>query len=85
LSLPYIKVIQFVPEAATPLNGPAHLELYRRIQASGRIVHLQAPAENVEALIKALDPTLLVLRTDVMSRTEADELLAQAVRWTRNR
>lgn len=83
LSRPYIKVIQFVPEAGTPLNGPAHLDLYRRIQAAGKIVHLQAPAENIEELVKGLDPTRLMLQTSLRSPSEADELLAQAVRWTK--
>jgi len=82
LSLPYIKVIQFTPEAGTPHNGPAYLDLYRKIQAAGKIVHIQLPAENVEPLCKALDPALLMMQTGCQSVREADELLASAVRWT---
>ena len=82
LSLPYMKVIQFTPEPGTS-NGPAHLELYKKIQAADKIVHIQLPAENVELLCKALDPGLLMMDTGCQSVREADELLADAVRWTR--
>lgn len=85
LSLPYMKVIQFTPEAGTPPNGPAHLEFYKKIQAAGRIVHIQLPAENIEPLCKALDPALLMMETNCQSIREADELLATAVRWTSGR
>lgn len=76
LSLPYMKVIQFTPEAGTPPNGPAHLDLYRRIQAAGRIVHIQVPQENVRALAKALDPTLLCMDTWCSSVRDAEGLLS---------
>ncbi len=85
LSLPYLKVMQFEPMAGTPPNGPAHLDLYRRIQAAGKIVHIGLPKENVEPLIKALDPALLCLDTHCASIREADELLAAACRWTKAR
>jgi len=83
LSLPYIKVVQFVPEAGTPPNGPAHLDLYRRIQAAGKIVHISLPAENVEPLCRELDPARLCLHVSCGSPAEADRLLADAERWTR--
>jgi len=85
LSLPYIKVIQFTAEVNTPPNGPAYLELYKKIQAAGKIVHIELPAENVEPLCKALDPARLMMQTGCQSIREADELLASAVRWTRGR
>jgi hypothetical protein len=83
LALPYIKVVQFVPEAGTPPNGPAYLDLYRKIQAAGKIVHIQVPAQNVEPLCRQLDPARLCLCTDCGSVKEADTLLANAERWTR--
>ncbi|MBI2440678.1 MAG: hypothetical protein HYV35_04825 [Lentisphaerae bacterium] len=85
LALPYIKVIQFSPEAGTPANGPAHLELYRKIQAAGKIVHINVPAAHVEPLVKALDPALLMLATSCNSIAAADDLLAAAGRWTRGK
>ncbi|MDD5679093.1 MAG: hypothetical protein PHW60_14060 [Kiritimatiellae bacterium] len=66
-------------------SGPAHLDLYRKIQAAGKIAHIQLPAENVEPLCKILDPALLMMQTGCKSVREADELLASAVRWTRGR
>ena len=82
LSLPYVKVIQFTPEAGTPANGPAHLDLYRRIQKAGKIVHIQVPACNIEPLVKSLDPGLLCIDTWCGSIREGKELLAAAERWT---
>jgi len=43
LSLPYMRVIQYTPAPGEPPNGPGHLEMYRRIQAAGRIVHIAVP------------------------------------------
>ncbi len=40
-----------------------HLDLYREIQKAGRIVHVQVSKENVEPLLRELDPTLLMLQT----------------------
>jgi hypothetical protein len=84
LSLPYLRVIQYVPAPFEPANGPGHLEIYKEIQAAGRIVHIQVPAENIEPLVRALDPALLMLDTWVPSRAEGERLLEQAVAWARN-
>lgn len=84
LSLPYMKIIQFVPEAGTPPNGPAHIELYKKIQDAGKIVHIYVPAENIEPLAKTLDPARLLIETNCNTPQEADELLEQAVRWTKS-
>ncbi len=83
LALPYLKVMQFVPMAGTPPNGPAYLDLYRRIQAAGKIVHIGVPKENVEPLARALDPARLCLDVTCENVQEADDLLASARRWTR--
>jgi len=83
LSLPYLRIIQFVPEAGTPPNGPAYLDLYRKIQNAGKIVHIDVPTQNIELLARELDPTRLIISTFCRTPQEADELLAQAVRWTR--
>ncbi|OPZ86089.1 MAG: hypothetical protein BWY76_01107 [bacterium ADurb.Bin429] len=83
LSRPYMRVMQFVPEPDVPPNGPDWLDLYRRIQHAGIIVHIQVAPANVEPLVKALDPTLLCLDTQCGSVDEAEMLLADAVRWMR--
>ena len=84
LTLPYLKVIQYVPRPTEPLNGVAHLPLYRKIQAAGRIVHIEVTKDQVEPLCRALDPRLLMLDVSYMCETvaEGQELLAAATRWT---
>ena len=73
------------PMAGTPANGPEHMDLYRKIQAAGKIVHVALPSENVEPLARQLDPGRLCLHTACRSVREADELLAAAERWTASR
>lgn len=84
LSLPWLRVVQYTPAPNEPPNGPAHLALYRQVQASGKIVHLQVPAEHVEPLVRGLDPGLLILDTRCPSVAEGQELLRAAVRWSRS-
>lgn len=81
LSLPYLRFMQFMPEPDQPPNGPAWLDLYRRIQHAGKIVHIQVFPGDVEELVRHLDPGLLCLETSCSSVAEADELLAAAKRW----
>ncbi len=83
LSLPYLRVVQYTPAPFEPPNGPEHLEMYRRIQAAGKIVHIQVPAPHVEALVRTLDPALLMLDTWVPSPAEGEGLLERCVAWTR--
>jgi hypothetical protein len=82
-SLPYIKVIQFTPMSGTEPNGPAYLDFYRRIQAAGKIVHIQLPSENVAPLVKALDPARVCYDTNCSNAAAADALLVSACRWTK--
>jgi len=70
-----------VPGAGRPPNGPAYLDLYRAVQAAGRVIHIAVPKGNVEAVVKALDPALLCIETWCDGPREADALLAHARRW----
>ena len=81
LSLPYVRVIQYTPAPGEPDNGPEHLEMYRRIQAAGRIVHISLPAENIEPLLRGLDPGRLMLDTSCPGREEGERLLERSARW----
>jgi hypothetical protein len=83
LSRPYLRVMQYIPEPDMPPNGVDWLPLYQRIQAAGKIVHIQVATDQVEPLVRALDPGLLCLDTWCNTAEEAEELLAAAVRWTR--
>jgi hypothetical protein len=78
LSLPYMRVIQYVPRPSEPPNGPEHLDLYREIQRAGCIVHVSVPRENVEPLVRELDPALTMLQTRCESVEEGEDLLEAA-------
>lgn len=84
LSLPFLRVIQYVPAPFEPANGPGHLEMYRAIQAAGKIVHIEVPRQNVEPLVRELDPALLMLQTWCDSRAAGEKLLADSVEWARH-
>jgi hypothetical protein len=81
LSLPYLRVVQYVPAPAEPPNGPGHLDLYREIQAAGRIVHIDVSKENVEPLLRELDPALLMLQTACSDVAEGEALLEATKHW----
>lgn len=83
LSLPYLRVLQFIPEPDYPPNGPDWLDLYHKIQAAGKIVHIGVAPERIEPLVRALDPGLLCIDTYADSINDANELLESARRWTR--
>jgi len=78
LSLPYLRVLQYTPAPFEPPNGPGHLELYRRVQAAGKILHISLPVENVLPLCRDLDPTLMLLDTGCPDQASGRELLEQA-------
>lgn len=83
-SLDYIKVIQWVPGSGAPPNGPAWMDVYRKIQAASKIVDISVPLAHAEEIVRTLDPSLLCLRVGgCKSAEEADDLLESAVRWTR--
>ena len=83
LSRDYLRVIQFTPGEGQSPNGPAWLDIYKEIQAAGRIVWLGLPPENIEPLIRLLDPALLCFQTQTRTEGEARELLSAAERWTK--
>lgn len=81
LQAPYLRAIQYVPSCEEEPNGPAHLDLYRQVQAAGRCLDLSVPPENVEFLIRHLRPEGVVLRTWAPTLEAAEELLENAVKW----
>jgi len=83
LSLPYMRVIQFIPEPDFPPNGEDWLELYKEIQAGGKAVHISVAPDRIEPLVRQLDPALLIIDTWAGSSAEADEMLLAAERWTK--
>lgn len=81
LSLPYMRVIQYMPRPSEPPNGPGHLDLYREIQQAGKIVHITVDRKYIEPLVRNLDPSLLMLQTRCESIEEGKRLLEAAERW----
>lgn len=84
LSLPYLRVVQYTPAPCEPPNGPGHLEMYRKIQAAGKIIHIQLPQEHVEPLVRKLDPARMMLQTYCGSRAEGEKLLERSAIWARH-
>lgn len=82
LSLPFLRVVQYTPAPGEPPNGPGHLEMYRRIQAAGKTIHIELPMQHVEPLVRELDPGLLLLQTWCPSRADGERLLEESVAWT---
>lgn len=82
LSRPYIKVIQYSCSLKEPPNGPAHLEFYRRVQKARRCLDIEVASGHVEFLIRHLRPEGLRIATRVNTVAEAEDLLANAVRWS---
>ena len=66
-----------------PPNGPEFLDFYRQVQDSGRILHLHTPPlENIEFLVKKLDPNLLFIPALCEGVQQADELLLSVEKWS---
>ena len=82
LSLPYLRVLQYTPTPNEPPNGPDHLDFYRKVQAAGKIVHVRVSKEDVEPMVRNLDPARLMLLTACDSVAEGETLLEAAKRWT---
>lgn len=76
LSKPYMNVIQWVPGAGQPPNGPYWIDLYKMVQAAGRGLDLEVPVEHMEYLLRNLKPEGVVLRTYVETPEKADELIS---------
>jgi hypothetical protein len=85
LALPFMRVIQYVAVPNEPPNGMGQLDLYRTIQAAGRIVHVVVSPDQVLPLMKALDPALLMLQTWAKSPEEGQQLLEALPRAVRAR
>jgi len=81
LSLPYLRVLQYTPAPCEPPNGPFHLDMYRMIQAAGKIIHIELPAENVEPLVRELNPALLILQVYCARPEHGERLLAASRKW----
>jgi hypothetical protein len=82
LSRSYIRVIQYSCNCKEPPHGPAHLDFYRRVQKAGRCLDICPRPEHLEFVIRHLRPEGLFISVSVETADKAEELLANAVRWT---
>jgi hypothetical protein len=83
LSLPFMRVIQYVPVPSEVPNGMGQLDVYRTIQAAGRMVHVEVQPDQVKPLMNALDPALLLLHTWVANPEAGRQMLADLPRKVR--
>ena len=76
--------IQWVAGAASRRASRAleWVPLCKQIQAAGKIVQLDVQYEEVEPLLRELDPRRLFVVTDAPSVEAAEELLRNAGRWS---
>lgn len=81
LSRPHVRAIQYVPGDGAPLNGPYWMDLYKQVQAAGRCLDISVPIENVEFLIRNLNPEGLLISISVDTAGQAEELIHNAVKW----
>ncbi len=81
LGRPYIRCIQYVSGSGQAPNGPAWMDLYRRVQRAGRCLEMSAPREHFEFLVRRLRPEGLLIRTNARTPAEAEELADRARSW----
>jgi len=80
-TIPEIRAIQWVPGAGAP-PMPHWIPMLKRIQESGRSLHLQTEPEHVQTLMEELSPHGLLINTRVDSEEEAMDLIHHVERWT---
>lgn len=80
--VPGIHTIQWVPGSGQAPGALQWMELFRKIQAKGKSVLLGAQPQEVETLIRELDPSRLLIGTGTATVAEAEALLENAGKWT---
>ena len=58
------------------------MDLFKRIQAKGRSVYFGLRKDELETVIRELDPRKVILGLGASSLEEADSLLQKAQEWT---
>ncbi|MGH7145701.1 MAG: hypothetical protein ACREJ2_16450 [Planctomycetota bacterium] len=81
LAMPRLDAIQFVYGAGA---GPASrwLDVYRKIQAAGKSLHVYVDPEDLGAFIGGIAPPGVLISTHAESEEHAAALLAQVEKWT---
>ena len=76
---PAITAIQYTPGDGTPSAIP-HIPMYKRIQAAGKPVIVTLPAEEIDDVIRELDPRGVALRPSPVRSREAAEAMMATIR-----
>ena len=76
--------IQWARGATDIANGTAlnWVPLCRQVQAAGKTMNIEVKIEDVEPLLKEVDPRRMFIRTSAPSIEAADTLLKNAGRWS---
>ncbi|MCM8789288.1 MAG: hypothetical protein NC907_05815, partial [Candidatus Omnitrophica bacterium] len=81
--IPEIKMIQWVPGAASTYSVERWLPLYKKIQDSGKMVMAYVPSEQVKLFIQNLDAKLSYIMTGCNTKKDAEYLLLNIEKWAR--
>ena len=71
-----------MPGAGQPGNAVYWLDLYKRIQAMGKAVYIGVGAQELETVIRELDPRKVLIQMGARTKAEEEELLRKAVEYT---
>jgi len=81
-SVPKIKAIQWVPGAGQPGHGLHWMWLYKKVQSLGKAIWVSAGKQDLETVVRELDPRLLLLSTSAASIEEGQEIKRKLKSWT---
>jgi phosphoglycolate phosphatase-like HAD superfamily hydrolase len=79
-----LQALQIHPGAGKP--SPLHyIDVLKRVQATGKNLHITLPAEEVRPALEQLSARGLFIVTGCHTEAEARELLGNAERWSVDR
>ena len=81
--MPNLDAIQWVPGAGTEPGALQWLDLFKRIQGHGKAVYFPLLQDELEPIIRQLDPSKIILGLSAATRDDANRLMENAARWTK--
>lgn len=81
--IPEIKMIQWVPGAGSTYSVEKWLSLYKKIQSYGKKIMVYVVPEEVEFLIKNIDPKLCYIACWCKTKKEGEQLLINVEKWSK--
>ena len=83
LDLYHLRMLQWVPGAGQPGGFEHWMRIFKRAQEKGKMIYLPCAPSQLETAIREFRPELtFLLLGEVGGFEEADELLANAEKWT---